>query len=198
MRPPSADADCSASCNAHASFTATCTPAVVNVQDITAALRQAGLASVEQKVANRAEAVARVAYKTNEVIAIYPITPASDILHELSKHKNFGVRTFQAEDEIAAAASALGAAFGALLYELFGEADGFAASLAEDDAVAGAHVLSEVEVLDGFDSHRHASGEASTAWARLSSGPSIMRPSKSMVPIPRAVAASYAATSRAA
>jgi 2-oxoglutarate/2-oxoacid ferredoxin oxidoreductase subunit alpha len=41
----------------------------------------------------------------------YPITPASDILHELSKHKNFGVRTFQAEDEIAAAGSALGAAF---------------------------------------------------------------------------------------
>ena len=45
----------------------------------------------------------------------YPITPASDILHELSKHKNFGVRTFQAEDEIAAAASALGAAFGGSL-----------------------------------------------------------------------------------
>ncbi len=42
----------------------------------------------------------------------YPITPASDILHELSKHKNFGVRTFQAEDEIAAAGAALGAAFG--------------------------------------------------------------------------------------
>ncbi len=42
----------------------------------------------------------------------YPITPASDILHELSKHKNFGVRTFQAEDEIAAVGSALGAAFG--------------------------------------------------------------------------------------
>ena len=42
----------------------------------------------------------------------YPITPASDILHELSKHKQFGVRTFQAEDEIAAAGSALGAAFG--------------------------------------------------------------------------------------
>ena len=41
----------------------------------------------------------------------YPITPASDILHELSKHKNFGVRTFQAEDEIAAVGSALGAAF---------------------------------------------------------------------------------------
>ncbi len=42
----------------------------------------------------------------------YPITPASDILHELSKHKNFGVRTFQAEDEIAAICSAIGAAFG--------------------------------------------------------------------------------------
>ena len=42
----------------------------------------------------------------------YPITPASDILHELSKHKNFGVRTFQAEDEIAAVCSSIGAAFG--------------------------------------------------------------------------------------
>ena len=41
----------------------------------------------------------------------YPITPASDILHELSKHKHFGVRTVQAEDEIAAAGMALGAAF---------------------------------------------------------------------------------------
>ncbi|REK48777.1 MAG: 2-oxoacid:acceptor oxidoreductase subunit alpha [Planctomycetota bacterium] len=41
----------------------------------------------------------------------YPITPASDILHELSKHKNFGVKTFQAEDEIAAVTSAIGAAF---------------------------------------------------------------------------------------
>jgi 2-oxoglutarate ferredoxin oxidoreductase subunit alpha len=41
----------------------------------------------------------------------YPITPASDILHELSNHKNFGVRTFQAEDEIAAIGSALGASF---------------------------------------------------------------------------------------
>ncbi len=41
----------------------------------------------------------------------YPITPASDILHELSKHKHFGVRTLQAEDEIAAAGMALGASF---------------------------------------------------------------------------------------
>jgi 2-oxoglutarate/2-oxoacid ferredoxin oxidoreductase subunit alpha len=41
----------------------------------------------------------------------YPITPASDILHELSRHKRFGIRTLQAEDEIAGAGSALGAAF---------------------------------------------------------------------------------------
>ena len=45
----------------------------------------------------------------------YPITPASDILHELSRHKNFGVRTFQAEDEIAAITSAIGAAYGGSL-----------------------------------------------------------------------------------
>jgi len=45
----------------------------------------------------------------------YPITPASDILHELSKHKNFGVRTLQAEDEIAGIAAALGASFGGSL-----------------------------------------------------------------------------------
>ncbi len=42
----------------------------------------------------------------------YPITPASDVLHELSKHKHFGVRTFQAEDEIAAICSSIGASFG--------------------------------------------------------------------------------------
>lgn len=45
----------------------------------------------------------------------YPITPASDILHELSKNKNFGVKTFQAEDEIAACSSAIGASFGGAL-----------------------------------------------------------------------------------
>ncbi|HEX9888929.1 MAG TPA: 2-oxoacid:acceptor oxidoreductase subunit alpha [Nitriliruptorales bacterium] len=45
----------------------------------------------------------------------YPITPASDVLHELSKQKHFGVRTFQAEDEIAAMGSVLGAAFGGAL-----------------------------------------------------------------------------------
>lgn len=42
----------------------------------------------------------------------YPITPASDVLHELAKHKNFGIKTFQAEDEIAAICSTIGAAFG--------------------------------------------------------------------------------------
>jgi 2-oxoglutarate/2-oxoacid ferredoxin oxidoreductase subunit alpha len=41
----------------------------------------------------------------------YPITPASDILHELSRHKTFGVKTFQAEDEIAAVCAAIGASF---------------------------------------------------------------------------------------
>ena len=45
----------------------------------------------------------------------YPITPASDILHELSRHKNFGVKTFQAEDEIAAICAAIGASYGGAL-----------------------------------------------------------------------------------
>ena len=45
----------------------------------------------------------------------YPITPASDILHDLSKHKAFGVKTFQAEDEIAAITSAIGASYGGSL-----------------------------------------------------------------------------------
>src|SRR4051794_30237414 len=48
-------------------------------------------------------------------LGAYPITPASDILHELSKHKSLGVRTFQAEDEIAGIGAALGAAFGGSL-----------------------------------------------------------------------------------
>jgi 2-oxoglutarate/2-oxoacid ferredoxin oxidoreductase subunit alpha len=45
----------------------------------------------------------------------YPITPASDILHELARHKNFGIKTFQAEDEIAAITSAIGASYGGSL-----------------------------------------------------------------------------------
>ncbi len=68
----------------------------------------------------------------------YPITPASDILHELSKHKHFGVRTFQAEDEIAGIGAAIGAAFGGSLgitttsgpgIDLKSEAIGMAVSL---------------------------------------------------------------------
>ncbi|GAC1542222.1 MAG: 2-oxoacid:acceptor oxidoreductase subunit alpha [Acidimicrobiales bacterium] len=68
----------------------------------------------------------------------YPITPASDILHELSKHKNFGVRTLQAEDEIAGIGAAIGAAFAGQLaftttsgpgVDLKSEAIGLAVSL---------------------------------------------------------------------
>ncbi|MFV9635797.1 2-oxoacid:acceptor oxidoreductase subunit alpha [Mycobacterium neumannii] len=49
------------------------------------------------------------------VLGTYPITPASDILHELSKHKNFNVMTFQAEDEIAGIGAAIGASYGGAL-----------------------------------------------------------------------------------
>jgi 2-oxoglutarate ferredoxin oxidoreductase subunit alpha len=55
---------------------------------------------------------ASVQTKLPLLLGSYPITPASDVLHELSKYKNFGVRTIQAEDEIAAAGMALGASFG--------------------------------------------------------------------------------------
>src|SRR5207244_4194983 len=49
------------------------------------------------------------------VFGSYPITPASDVLHELAKHRQFGVTTFQAEDEIAAVTAAIGASFGGAL-----------------------------------------------------------------------------------
>jgi 2-oxoglutarate ferredoxin oxidoreductase subunit alpha len=52
---------------------------------------------------------------TRVMLGSYPITPASDILHELSKHKNFNVLTFQAEDEIAGIGAALGASYGGAL-----------------------------------------------------------------------------------
>lgn len=65
---------------------------------------------------NQATALALIAAADKADVTLfygsYPITPASDILHELSKHKNFGVKTFQAEDEIAAITSAIGASFG--------------------------------------------------------------------------------------
>ena len=53
--------------------------------------------------------------KLDLFLGSYPITPASDILHELSLHKNFGVKTFQAEDEIAGITSAIGASFAGAL-----------------------------------------------------------------------------------
>lgn len=53
--------------------------------------------------------------KLDLFLGSYPITPASDILHELSMYKNFGVKTFQAEDEIAGITSAIGASFGGAL-----------------------------------------------------------------------------------
>ncbi len=68
---------------------------------------------------NEALALGLVAASANSGLglfyATYPITPASDLLHALSKHKAYGVRTVQAEDEIAAAGAALGASFGGAL-----------------------------------------------------------------------------------
>jgi 2-oxoglutarate ferredoxin oxidoreductase subunit alpha len=68
---------------------------------------------------NQATALGLVAaaHKANLTLfyGTYPITPASDILHELAKHKAYGVKTFQAEDEIAAVCAAIGAAFGGSL-----------------------------------------------------------------------------------
>ncbi len=58
-------------------------------------------------------------------LGAYPITPASDVLHELSRHRNFGVKTFQAEDEIAAASSAVGAAFAGQLAVTISSGPGF-------------------------------------------------------------------------
>lgn len=68
---------------------------------------------------NQASALALVAASRKSGLPLflgtYPITPATDILHELSKYKNFGVRTFQAEDEIAGITSAIGASYGGAL-----------------------------------------------------------------------------------
>lgn len=65
---------------------------------------------------NQAAAIGLVAAAQQSGLTLfygtYPITPASDILHELARYKNFGVKTFQAEDEIAAVGSAIGASFG--------------------------------------------------------------------------------------
>lgn len=70
-------------------------------------------------IGNQATALALIAAADKSKLPLfyggYPITPASDILHELSKHKNFGIRTFQAEDEIAGICAAIGASFGGSL-----------------------------------------------------------------------------------
>jgi 2-oxoglutarate ferredoxin oxidoreductase subunit alpha len=58
-------------------------------------------------------------------LGAYPITPASDVLHEVARHRNFNVRTFQAEDEIAAASSAVGAAFAGHLAVTVSSGPGF-------------------------------------------------------------------------
>ena len=72
--------------------------------------------SYRNVIGNQATALGLIAAahkaKLNLFYAGYPITPASDILHELAKHKNFGIKTFQAEDEIAGICSAIGASFG--------------------------------------------------------------------------------------
>lgn len=67
-------------------------------------------------IGNQATAIGLIAASKKSGLTLfygtYPITPASDILHELAKHKNFGIKTFQAEDEIAAVGAAIGASFG--------------------------------------------------------------------------------------
>lgn len=67
-------------------------------------------------VGNQATALGLIAASYKSGLGLfyggYPITPASDILHELAKHKNFNIKTFQAEDEIAGICSAIGASFG--------------------------------------------------------------------------------------
>lgn len=68
---------------------------------------------------NQATAIGLIAASQKSGLELYfggyPITPASDILHELSRHKNFGVKTFQAEDEIAGVCTSIGASFGGAL-----------------------------------------------------------------------------------
>ncbi|GBD90518.1 2-oxoglutarate oxidoreductase subunit KorA [bacterium BMS3Abin04] len=73
----------------------------------------------------------------------YPITPASDILHHLSKYKNFGVKTFQAEDEIAGICSTIGAAFGGSLAITTTSGPG----LALKTEAAGLAVITELPIV---------------------------------------------------
>ncbi|HEV2782828.1 MAG TPA: 2-oxoacid:acceptor oxidoreductase subunit alpha, partial [Actinophytocola sp.] len=77
------------------------------------------------------------------LLGSYPITPASDILHELSKHKNFGVTTVQAEDEIAGIGMALGAAYGGAL----GVTSTSGPGIALKSETIGLAVMSELPLL---------------------------------------------------
>lgn len=88
-----------------------------NTFDIKPAKMPAG--TYRNIIGNQATAIGMIAAANKAGIDLfyggYPITPASDILHALARHKNFGVRTFQAEDEIAGITAAIGASFGGAL-----------------------------------------------------------------------------------
>ena len=91
---------------------------------------------------NQATALALVAASQKSGLDLffggYPITPASDILHDLSKYKNFGVRTFQAEDEIAGICTAIGAGFGGNLAATASSGPGIAL---KGEALGLVHIL---------------------------------------------------------
>jgi 2-oxoglutarate ferredoxin oxidoreductase subunit alpha len=76
-------------------------------------------------------------------LGAYPITPASDVLHEVSRHKHFGVRTFQAEDEIAAMSAAIGASFAGSLAACTTSGPGF---VLKQEAL-GLAVMAELPVV---------------------------------------------------
>ncbi len=76
-------------------------------------------------------------------LGAYPITPASDVLHELARYRNFGVKTFQAEDEIAAASAAIGASYAGLLGMCTTSGPGF---ILKQEAI-GLAVMTELPVV---------------------------------------------------
>ncbi|MEE8474789.1 MAG: 2-oxoacid:acceptor oxidoreductase subunit alpha [Myxococcota bacterium] len=76
-------------------------------------------------------------------LGAYPITPATDVLHELARHKHFGVKTFQAEDEIAAMSAAIGAAFAGVLSACTTSGPGF---VLKQEAL-GLAVMAELPVV---------------------------------------------------
>lgn len=90
---------------------------VAHKVEVAPAKRESG--TYRNIIGNHATALGLIAASVKSKLSLfygtYPITPASEILHELAKHKNFGVVTFQAEDEIAAVAATIGASFGGSL-----------------------------------------------------------------------------------